>query len=100
MDWEALGKELGEQAFDAFKGYARGAAEDLKAWGLEIGKDLVRYIKDDRPAMEKEVRGQLKLLAEMKRIDLEGVGLDFLVDQVLRFAKVARVALLAGGLIL
>lgn len=100
IDWDGLGKKLGEQGLDLLKDALDGGAEDLKKYGVEIGKDMVRAVRDDRPELQRELKEQMKLIGEMNRIRLNNTTWDFVGSSFLRLAKVARIALLAGGAIL
>ena len=100
VNWTEIGKGIGEQGLASLKGVLEGSEADLKEFGAEIGIDAVRAVKDDRPDIGREVKEQVKLLGEAGRIRLNNATWDFVGDQLLGLAKVARVALLAGGVAL
>lgn len=98
IDFESLGKSLGAQGVDLLKGLLSGAKEDLQAYGQEIGKDLIRAVKEDRPELEAELKEQLKLIAEIHRIRLNETTWEFVGSVFTSLAKAARTALFAGGI--
>lgn len=89
IDWEAVGREAGEQFLSAVKDFAKGEVEDLKIWALELGRDAVRAARDGREDLLSEIAAQAKVLAEIKRIRLEGFAWEQ-VGQVL--AAMGRLA--------
>lgn len=97
INWERLGRDLGNEAMGALKGALEGAQGDIKQYGSEIGKDLVRAVREDRPALGAEVREQLKTLAEIQRVRLNNATWDFVEEKLMQIVKVARVALLSAG---
>jgi len=97
LNLEKLGESLGDSAVSLLKSVGTGAQEDIKKFGAEISKDLVRAVKDDRPQIIDEIRAQLPALGEMSRIRLNGVSWDWVANALGIVTKAARGALLAGG---
>ena len=97
VNWGSIAKGIGDQGLASLKGVLNGSEADLKEFGEGIGKDALRAVRDDRPDIEREVKEQIKLLGEAGRIRLVNASWDFIGEQILGLAKVARVALLAGG---
>ena len=68
VDWAGLEGELAGEVKDALKGLVSGAEEDLRAYGVAIGKDLVRAIREKRPDLITELEHQAQALGEVNRI--------------------------------
>jgi hypothetical protein len=97
VNLENLGKSLGDSAIALIKSVGRGGEEDLKTFGAEISKDMLRAVKDDRPQIIDELRAQLPVLGEMSRIRLNGVSWDWVANALGIVTKAARGALLSAG---
>ena len=82
-------KLVTDESLDSLKGFVVGEAEDLQQWGTIIAEDAVRAVQAGRYDILSELREQVKVVAEMKRIKTQG----FAWDQVLNiFLKVAKIA--------
>jgi hypothetical protein len=100
VDWEALSKDIGAQGLDVLKGLLVGAEEDLKQFGVDIASDLARAMIEGRPEITAEIQEQVKVLAEIHRIKANGATWEFVGSVFATLAKVARMALVAGGIAL
>lgn len=98
VKWDALAKDLGEQGVAILKGVADEAGGDLKEFGLEIGRDMLSAVRAGDDEWERELRVQIKQLASINRIRLNEGAWAFAEVALASLVKVARGALLAGGL--
>lgn len=97
--WDELAKSLGEQGLEILKGVAEGTQEDLKAFGVAIGKDMVLAVKAEDDDWQEQLFMQMKQIASIQRIRLNEGMWEFAKRGLTALIKVARGALLSGGLL-
>ena len=94
-DWDLILAMLKDAGLGLLKENLEAAREDLQKWGVEIAKDALRAVREQRPDLADELVEQAKALAEVGRIRLVGTSWDRAVNVFLALAKVAVTAVAA-----
>lgn len=95
VDWSRVQFDLVELLKGELNGALAGTADDLNNFALAISNDMTRGIREARPDLIKEIKGQARLLVEMNRLRFTGMG-ESILDTVLGVGlRVASIAL--GG---
>lgn len=91
--FEDLAKEATDIIIEALLEFMHGAEDDLKAYTVEIGKSVLSAIQSGDKDRLEELKNQIKVLAEIHRIHLNGVAWEA-VEKVLNAAFLVAIALL------
>lgn len=70
MNWKAFTEEFGSILAEELNESIVDAAEDLRDYGLAVARDLTIALRSGREDLREELLEQAKLLAEVRRIDL------------------------------
>lgn len=89
IDFEGLGKEIGAEGLSLLKGYFEGAKDDLKSFGMAIGADLVHAVRSGDEEWRAELMAQIKTVAEIQRVRLNGISWELATSILFTIAKVA-----------
>ncbi len=97
VDLKGLEKSLGDSAAALLKSVTKQGQGNLKEFGKDIGKDMLRAVKDDRPKLKDELRAQITGLGELNRIRLNGVSWDWVSNALGIVTDAVRGGLLSAG---
>lgn len=95
IDWAGLAGDLKNEVIAGLRGVVDGTAEDLRTFGLQIGMDLVRAVREKREDLIEEVKHQAQVLAEVQRIRLVAASWDEVGRIIAVAGRVAMKALAA-----
>ena len=70
IDWKSLKGELSDYVVKSLKGTIQDAEADLKAYGTAIASGLIIAIRTGDADLAKELKAQVKVLAEIHRVKL------------------------------
>lgn len=97
VDWDLLKSQVGKQIAASLKGLVDGAASDLQAYGNMIASEMIwAYGTGDQAAI-KELKAQLKVLAEMRRVKIAAGRETLVLSIISAIISVATSGLLAAG---
>jgi len=97
VNWEQLQLQLGQQLAGSLKGLVEGAAGDLQAYATQISAELVLALAADDPSAVRELKAQLKLIAEQNRIAISAERERFVMGLIGATINAATSGLLAAG---
>lgn len=92
VDWSRVQLDLATMLKGELNGVLAGTADDLNNFALAISNDMTRAIREGRADLISELKGQARLLIEMNRLRLTGLGesiLDTALGVGLRVASIA-----------
>lgn len=96
IDWKAVIDEIGELASERLHDIVDSGRDDLKAYGKEIAKSMIIALRSGRKDLRDELLGQIEMIAEIHRIELNREAKEFMTDLLevgMRIGKVALTAL-------
>lgn len=96
-DWNELGHDLGilvaEQVKPILERASKEGSDLAKRFGLQVGKHLVMAIRSGRDDLKAEVYAQIRILAELLRVELQPFEWDALEKVLATIFRAAAAAL-------
>lgn len=97
VNWQQLETQLGQQLVGGIKGLVDGAAADIQAYGAQIASEMVLALSSGDQSAVNELKAQLKLMAEMQRVQIAAERETFVLSLINVALNAATSGLLAAG---